>query len=193
MKKIVTWTIAIGLSLAFVLIPLPASDLFIRIYFDEVAGKSCVLYYATEEQDFLSEERCLISDIDYGQNCVEFRLDGSLDGHITDIRLDWPAQEQLLCVKTITVSSGGVIQKEYNPCTFFAEENIQLSNETSVTLVHPRGRAYLSTGADDPYQILSRALTAQIQGHYSHFRGSRLLICLFVAGSYFFAKKKIFT
>lgn len=192
-KKLM-WGLAILLLFIFVLLPFPASDLIIRIYFNEIEGDSCVLYYATDEQNYLSEEQCVPSVIDYTQNRVEFRLDSSLEGHLTSLRLDFPhLTEQLICVRSITISSAGVIQREYNPCVFFAEENIAFSHETDVTLVHPRNWAYLSIGPDDPYLMLSDILIRQIEDCYSHQTVSRFALCLFLVGVCVFARKKLFT
>ncbi len=189
--------IAILSALVFILMPLPASDLIIRIYFDEIAGDQCSLYYTTDAQPEFNPDMLIISSIlesAQGQKMVEFRLDGSLESQLAALRLDWPhLTEQLICVHNIAVSSGGIIRKNYNPCLFFAEKNILLSNETSVTLVQPRNRAYLSTKSGDPWQILSDELTAEIRSCYSHKVVSRLLLCLFIAGSYFFHKKKVFS
>lgn len=185
--------IAVLIAIVFVLLPLPASDLIIRIYFDEIQGDFCALYYATNPDKVFTLDEYLPCDINYDKKMVEYRLDGSAEDSLTALRLDWPnLQEQLICVKSITVSSGGLIQKEFNPCRFFAEENIASSHETTVVLVHPRDRAYLSCGSDDPYQVLSDELTAEIRNCFSHQRLSRLFLCLFLGCSWFLAKKKFF-
>ncbi len=194
MKKFLIWGLAILLSLIFIFLPFPASDLIIRVYFDEIAGDSCVLYYTTNENHSFSEEQSVSSDIDYAQKKVEFRLNGNLEGHLANLRLDFPhLTEQLICIKSVTLSSAGVIHKEYNPCSFFAEENIASTQETSITLVHPRNRAYLSTGSNDPYILLAPGLIRQIEDSYSHQTISRLALCLFLFGSYVFARKRLFT
>ncbi|MCM1325767.1 MAG: hypothetical protein NC094_05375 [Bacteroidales bacterium] len=193
MKKFVIWGFAILLSLVFIFLPFPASDLIIRIYFDEIAGDSCVLYYTTKENPSFCEEQSISSDIDYAQKKVEFRLNGNLEGHLDNLRLDFPPHtEQLICVKNITLSSAGVIRREYTSCSFFAAENIASAQETSVTLVHPRNRAYLSTGSDDPYILLAPGLTRQIADCYSHRTISRLALCLFFFGSCLLARKRLF-
>ena len=84
-----------------------------------------------------------------------------------------------------------MIQKEYNPCHFFAPENIALNHNADVTLVLPRNRVYVSTGADDPFLILSDALVARIDSCYSHQVLSRLCVCLFAACCLFFARRKL--
>lgn len=193
MKKKLIGGFALLLALLFILMPLPASDLIIRIYFDDITGHSCALYYSTDAEKNLLPEQYITSEIDYAQMRVEFRLDGSLENQLTSLRLDWPhLTEQLICVKNISISSGGVIRKEYNPCYFFADGNISSSHETYVTLVHPRNRAYLMTGTDDPYQILSDTLVDEIKGYYNHRILSRICLCLFIAGCWFFGKKKLF-
>lgn len=193
LKKCILPALCLLLALAFILAPLPASDLILRIYFDDITGDSCVLYYSADAEKSLSPDRCLTSPIDGGKKSVEFRLDGSLENRLTALRLDWPhLTEQLICVKSITLSSGGVIRKEYNPCYFFAEGNIASSHETTASLVWPRDRAYLLTGADDPYQLLSDELTKEIGSFYSHRTLSRICLCLFLAGCCFFARKRLF-
>lgn len=194
MKKFLIWGFATLLSLIFIFLPFPASDLIIRIYFDEIAGDFCVLYYTTDENPSFSEAQSVSSDIDYAQKKVEFRLNGNLEGHLDNLRLDFPhLTEQLICIKSITLSSAGIIHKEYTPCSFFAEENIASTHETSIALVHPRNRAYLSAGSDDPYILLAPGLIRQIEDCYSHQTISRLTLCLFLFGAYFFARKRLFT
>lgn len=193
MKNKLILAAVVLIAAIFVFMPLPASDLILRIYFDEIQGDFCALYYSTNPGKNFSIEEYLPCNIDYDKKMVEYRLDGSVEDRLTALRLDWPnLAEQLICVKSITVSSGGVIQKEFNPCRFFAEENIASAHETSVTLVHPRDRAYLSCGADDPYQVLSDELTAEIRDCFSHRRLSRLFLCLFLGASWFLARKKLF-
>lgn len=193
LKKKLIWGFVILLSCIFIFIPFPASDLIIRVYFDDIEGDYCALYYTTDTQSNWSEEQCVSSKIDYAQKSVAFRLDGSLEGHLTSLRLDFPhSDEQLICIKTITVSSAGVIQKEYNPCSFFADENITSIHEASINLVRPKGRTYLSVTPDDPYVVFSTTLTRQIEACYSHQVLSRLALCLFLLGIYAFDRKKIF-
>lgn len=181
-------------AIAFILIPVPAADLFVRIYFDEIAGDNCALYYATDTANAISQDQCIISEIDYEKKLVTFRLDGSFAGHLTSLRLDLPSEmEQLACIKTITVSSAGIIQKEFNPCVFFEKANIAAANDAEITLVHPRNRAYISAESGDPYLVLSTPLVNQIQNCSSHYVLSRIFVCLFVGACCIFAKRKVFT
>lgn len=193
MKKKLIPALAILLAMVFLWIPLPASDLILRVHFDEIAGDSCDLYYGTDVQGSFSDEQHINAKIDHEKKLVEFRLEGSLQGHLTALRLDWPnLTEQLICVKSIAVSSGGAIRKEFNPCYFFAQGNVPISHETAISLVYPRDRAYLQTGADDPYLILSDGLVAEIGNLYSRRLLSRLFLCLFLAGSFVLARRKLF-
>lgn len=193
MKKKVILGAALLMAMVFVLVPFPASDLIIRIYFDDIQGDACCLYYSIDLEKGFSGEGYVSCEIDLDQKMVEYRIDGSVEDKLTALRLDWPnSLEQVICVKSITVSSGGVVKKEFNPCVFFADENIAFAHETSVTLVHPRNRAYLSCGADDPYQVLSDSMTEEIRDSFSHRRLSRLCLCIFLAASLFLAKKNLF-
>lgn len=190
-KKIVTLLLTLVATIVFILIPLPASDLYIRIYFDEITGPDCNLYYATDSNGF-SADQYLTAPVDYDTKSVTFRLDGSLEGHLDNLRVDFSAAEALICVKTITVSSAGVIQDEYNPCDFFAPHNAIICNDTSLNLVNPTNRTYISTGAGDPYIVFSDGLTDRIENCYSHFHLTRILLCLLAAGGYLLTKANIF-
>ena len=191
-KQLAGDLILLLITIIFIFFPHPASDLYLRITFEQFEGDGCSLYYTTDTDGNFSQEKCITSEIDPDTMQVSFRLSGALDGHLTGLRLDFPHTDQLLAIKTVTVSSAGVIQKEYNPCHFFAPENIGLNHNADVTLVLPRNRVYVSTSEDDPFLILSDALTSQIDGCYSHQTGSRLLLCLFFAGCLFLARRKIF-
>lgn len=191
-KKILFACIAFLLMAAFVLIPVPASNLYIRIYFDEIQGDNCALYYALDGMNTFSQEQCINSAIDHEKKMVEFVLEPSLEGRITGLRLDFPDTSQLVCVKTITVSNAGVIKREYDPCDFFGGENIPYSNSIdAMSLVDVRARAYFQTLSGDPYLILSGGLCRQIMDCFSHFRLTRLAICVFLAASFILAKMKI--
>lgn len=191
-KQIACSVIVMLIALIYIFFPHPASDLYLRITFEELEGDTCYLYYATDTDSSFSEDKCIASKVDPDTMQASFRLDGSLAGHLTGLRLDFPHIEQLVGIKTVTVSSAGVIKKEFNPCYLFTPENIQLNHNADITLVLPRNRAYISAGADDPFLILSDALTAQIDGYYSHQTLSHLLLCVFIAGCFFCARRKIF-
>ena len=190
-KHLAGGLILLLIAVIFVCFPHPASDLHLRITFEEFEGDGCSLYYTTDTDGNFSQEKCISSTFDPDTMQVSFLLDASLEGHLTGLRLDFPHSEQLIGIKTVTVSSAGVIQKEYNPCHFFTPENIALNHNADVTLVLPRNRVYVSTGADDPYLILSDALVAQINACYSHQVLSRLCVCLFAACCLFFARRKL--
>lgn len=96
-------------------------------------------------------------------------------------------------INIITASSAGIIRKSYNPCEFFAEENIAFSNESSVTLVHPRNQVYILTGSTDPFIGLSASLINRLQHHFSHRMLSRFLICVFIGTCYVLSGKRLFS
>lgn len=193
LKQIAAFSAFILITAVFVLMPFPASDLYFRIYFDEVKGNTCTLYYSTDSAEGFSSDRQVSSDIDYSDMHVAFRLDASLAGHITGLRLDFPNTEQVINIKNVTVSSAGIVKRQYDPCNFFQDENIAQSNDIdSVTLVPSRDHAYVATLAEDPFLVFSSGLCRQITDCYSRFRLTRLLVCLFPAACYLVAKSKIF-
>ena len=192
-KQLFAGTAALLLAVLFMVFPHPASDLYLRITFEEFTGDGCALYYTTDTDGNFSQDKCITSELNPDTMQVSFCLPGALSGHLTGLRLDFPHEEQLLCIKTVTVSSAGVIKKEFNPCYLFVPEHLQMNHNADVTTVLPRNRVYVAAGSDDPFLIFSDAMTAQIEGYYSHQVLSRLCVCLFLAVCVFFAHKKLFS
>ncbi len=192
-KQAIAFFVFALITAAFVLMPFPASDLYIRLYFRDIQDSKCSLYYSTDSAEGFSAQRLVPAEIDYADKHVTFRLDSSLAGHITGLRLDFPSLEQVICVENVTVSSAGVIKRQFDPCRFFLEDHIASSNDvSSVSLVTSRDIAYVATIPDDPYIVFSSGLCQQITDCYSRFRLTRLLVCLFPAACYLIAKLKIF-
>lgn len=179
----------------FLLIPLPASGLILRITLDEsypIEPHDFFLYYAIDGQGW-SEEQKVLGSLDEERDIVSFRVDSSLDGHLTGLRIDFPNQQQVVGVENIIVSSAGFPKKQYDPCVFFDEANRKTQNGLyAVDLVPTRARAYIGTTPEDPYVVLSDALTQQIAGLFSHYRMTRFFICLFVSACCLSYRKKLF-
>ncbi len=193
MKKKILFPLLFLLAAAFILLPTRTASLYIRLYFHEIAGDECTLYYSTDAVNVFCIEQHCSSSIDHENKMVEFRLDPSLDGHITGFRLDFPGQEQLLGINSVTVSSGGVIKRQYNPCDFFSPENVaETHGINALDLATASARAYFATAEDEPYVILSQDLSRQVAGCYSHLRLTRLAVCLFLLACFFLGRKKIF-
>lgn len=181
--------------IVFLLIPLPASNLILRITLAEshpIDPHDFFLYYAMEDQIW-SEEQKILGSMDEKRNVVSFQVSSSLEGHLTGLRIDFPAQQQLVGVENITVSSAGFPKKQYNPCVFFDAVNQKAQNGLyGISLVPTRARAYIGTTPEDPYIILSDALTGQITGLFSHYRMTRFFICLFASACCLSYQKKLF-
>ena len=96
-------------------------------------------------------------------------------------------------VSNITVSSAGIVQKQFIPSNFFAGDNVIHKNDISdISLATAQNRAYVATSGEDPYVVLSENLTHQITDGYSTYRLTRLAICLFLGGCYLMYRKKLF-
>ena len=193
-KKLPLILILLG-TIVFLLIPLPASDLILRITWadpDSIEPHNFFLYYTIDGQAW-SDEQKILGSLDEERGIVSFQMDSSLEGHLTGLRIDFPNHEQLVSVKNITVSSAGFPKKQYNPCFFFDATNKQAEHGLyGASLVIRSARAYIGTTPDDPYIVLSDALTQQIAGLFSHYRMTRFLICLFVLACCLSYQKKIF-
>ncbi|MCM1027367.1 MAG: hypothetical protein NC432_13105 [Roseburia sp.] len=152
------------------------------------------MYYATDTVNVFCVEQYERDDIDYDKKMVSFRLDASLEGHITGLRLDFPNQEQLLSIGNITISSGGIIRRQYNPCVFFAEENIaDTHNITALDRAPARESVYIVTSPNESYVVLTEQFCRQITKYYSHFLITKLAICAFFCGAFYLGRKKLFS
>ena len=182
-------------TIIFLLIPLSASDLILRITWaesDPIEPHNFFLYYTMDGQVW-SEDQKILGSLDEERGIVSFQLDSSLEGHLTGLRIDFPNQQQVVSVKNITVSSAGFPKKQYNPCFFFDAANQKAQNGLyAVNLVPTRARVYISTTPEDPCIVLSDVLTQQIVRLFSHYRMTRLFICLFVLACYLSYQKKLF-
>ena len=191
-KKLMCLIPVFILMIAFILLPSRTSNLYLRIYFEEIAGEHCTLYYSTDAMDVFCLGQHQTSEIDYDRKMVEFNLDPSLDGHITGLRLDFPNTEQLICISNVTISSG-IVKRQYNPCIFFADETIASShNIAGISSVPSRARVYISTSPEESYLIFSDALCRQITDSYSHYRLTKAAFCVFLLACFLLARRKIF-
>ena len=186
--------ILILFTIIFVAIPLPSSDLYIRVhFFNDTVEDKCYLYYALNEPYAFNGDQYITAEFEPDENQVTFCIDGSLADQISGLRLDFSGSQDLVCINSISVSSAGIIKEDYNPCVFFSAPNIAQSNDVEFTLIEDRNIAYIVTGSSDPYIVLTTEATADIVSHFSRYRLTRLGICLFIAIAYILAKKKLFT
>lgn len=193
MKKNLPYILIILLLAAGLFFPFSPGNLHIRLQFKDFTGDHCALYYTTDTSADFSETPPVVSDIDE-RNQVDFCLDSSLAGHITGLRLDFPETEQLLCINNVSVSSAGIIQKEYDPCYFFDSSNISFTNDiSSINLIKSKKRAVIATAGQDPYLLLSPELTTQLQSHFSSCKFMILPVCLFFLCCVLSYKKKLFS
>lgn len=165
----------------FVLMPVSASGLCFRLHVKEVTEPSCYLYYATTESPIFSEEQKVSGIYDVEHKTITFSLNGSLAGKLTGLRMDFANVEQLVGFDGISVSSAGVVKHQYEPAEFFVTERLAEVNDIPAINSIPAGNmVYMLMGAEDPYLVLGDQVTAEFNGYFSHYRLSRILVCLFV-------------
>lgn len=173
------------LMLAFVLMPLPASGLTIRVYFDEFTGNSLEMYYTTDENPVMGPNQRYTATVDAQSNLAVIKLPPELADHVTQIRFDFPETEQVLSITDISVSSAGVIQHHYDPYDFFSENNILSKNSIpKIDLVESRQTAYIQTSDRDPYLVISSELLCDMLHYRSSYRKTRLVACILLALGY---------
>lgn len=173
-KQYVPVFLVILLGILIQLIPVKAGNLHLRFYTESYDGGDCNLYYTTSSSSDYSADKRLVSTMD-DAGAIEFLVDGSLSDQLTGLRLDFPEAVQVVGIREIALSSGGVIQKHINPCDFFGEGGMASSNGISeLSLIKTQKKAYFVTEAEDPYIVLSAPLVMEINRSFSHFRWTRL-------------------
>lgn len=178
--------LAVGiLMLVFILMPIPAAGLTIRLYFDKFQGDSLVMYYSTDENPRLGMDQIIEGTIDAANKLAVIKLSPELADHIDRIRLDFPEIEQTLSIRNISVSSAGVIQHNYSPCDFFSETNIADKNDIpQISLIEGKKTAYIRTNETDPYILLTSGLVRDMLQYRSSYRRTRLAACILVIIGY---------
>jgi hypothetical protein len=138
------------------------------------------MYYATYDRDF-SEDTKIRGSIDYENSVITFDVPSNLEKRITGLRLDFPAEDKIVKMDSVSISSGGLIKKNYTGDYFFTGGNIPYMHGIgSISLVTSRGVAYIKTLENDPYVILSESLTNEIGRCFSHYYISRGLLVLLI-------------
>ena len=182
-KKWPVILIVAACMIAFIALPMRASSLTIRITLDPnfpIDANTFYLYYAVDGSGF-TEEQVIPATYSEEKGILSFALDSSLAGHLTGLRLDFPNQEQVVGLRDVTVSSAGIVKQRYNPYFLLAPENLKAQNGLyALDRVESRAKAYVGTTPEDPYLVLSDAISLQIARSFSHYRLTRLLLCLFI-------------
>lgn len=70
------------LMLVFILMPIPASGLTIRLYFDKFQGDSLVMYYTTDENPHMEMDKTIAGTVDAGNKFAVIKLSSELADHI---------------------------------------------------------------------------------------------------------------
>lgn len=177
--------------LVIMIVPQHVSDVYIRLHFSEIAGDNLQLFYATDTMNSFGPEQCITSIVDKEKMQVTFRLDGELHKHITGLRIDYPLEE-VLKVESVTVSSAGVVKKQYDPIDFYAPENIAATNDMEVILIKPARVTALSTGVQDPFLVLGEAITEDINHSFSKFWVTKMILCCMILVGFVVSQKRIF-
>lgn len=193
MKKIKMALIFL-LTVGFIFFPMHPSDIYIKVHFRDVVEGTYDLFYATENGVFTAEQK-VTSSVENNKNggFVKFRLDGTMSEKLTGLRLDLPAGEHLICVSNISVSSAGVIKKQFAPCSFFADENIETVNHIKdISLVYAGDIVYIATNGIDPNIVMAQNIAEKVKKSSSRKYLTRLLICIYCGGCYWLYGKRLF-
>lgn len=198
MKKKLIALAALLLAAIFILLPGPSSGVCLRFQLhipkdDTAEYDDFKIYYTSHKIPAFCEEQTIVGELTEATGVITFNLTPAIVDDIGCIRFDFPQLEQEVAFKAISVSSAGVIKKNFNPCTFLAEENMDEEHDLkSVSISPAMGRVTYETYSDDPYLVFSNDLLYQIIKHNSHYRLTRFVICLLIGLGYFLWKRNLF-
>ena len=190
-EKILYGVLALAL-IAFVCIPLPPSDLLIRMTRDWGTLAGSTLYYATEESPDFSDAQLLYAQEDPETQIATFRIPADAAAGLTGLRFDLPDDQPVTTIGKVSVSSGGVIQKSYLSCEFFADEHIASEHLFHRDLVPAQNLVALSVEGSDPYAVLSEDLVREIRGCVSRRRGIRAVFAVLILAGAILGRRRIF-
>lgn len=189
MKKYIMQFILIAFTIIILLIPVGTSNLVINLYLDEFVDSTCIIYYGKNTNPGFCDEQVLVGVYSPAKNCVSVTIPGDVAANVTTLRMDFAEIEQLLSIREVTLTSAGITQKTYNPCDFFADSNIAVSNGINgKSLIDIRNMTYFSTSENDPYIIFTDAFCKEIVSHTSSFLLTKIFICCFIWVTYLLYK-----
>lgn len=192
MKKKMAKIIPLIIMLVIILLPLPADDLYIHFHIKEGALSGYRLYYATEECPVFTEDRYVDSDFDEKNSMISFKLDNSLEGKITGLRLDLLPKDDCVSMDSVSLNSGGLIVKRWSVTKVFSEKDLLMVNGVVVQTVPSREIVYFFTTENDPYVVFSGDAVAKLSGAFSHKALTKICIALLIGIGAFFYNKDLF-
>ena len=167
------------------------TDMHIKIYFnDDSDYTTCNIYYTTENTPNMSNDTLIHAKMHDGY--ADLILSKDFCNKLTGLRLDFSPAEKLICIKRIELCSGGFVRKSYDASKFFDQSNIVATNDLSA-LQHVDSLTYIKTSGNDPYIVFHPNLVKECNDAYSHYTGTKVLICLFLIGTWILSRKKYFT
>lgn len=175
----------------FIFYPFMCTDLHIKIYFnDDSDYTTCSMYYTTTEHPNMSNDTLIHAKMQNGY--ADLVLSKEFCNKLTGLRLDFSPVDKLICIKRVELCSGGFVQESYDASQFFEQSNITATNDIS-SLDCVDAVTYIGTSGNDPYIFLHPDLAAECNNAYSHYTKTKVLLCLFIFGTWFLSRKKYFT
>lgn len=173
------------------LIPFPDSNVNLSFYFDSSSSETdedgmsgFVAYYSTKESPVMSQDKLVPGEYDKEHSRITFEFDREYAASITEIRIDFPAKEQLLYINGISISSGGAVKKNLDPSRFLTEANVAVMNDIlGLSSLEATCNAAIRTTSEDPYIIFAEPVTQYIIKQQSkHIESRAVIIALLLCG-----------
>ena len=192
MKKNAGIIITVAVMLVIMLIPMPADALYLRFSVREGSTDDYRLYYTTVQMPVFDGANFIDSYTDERNGMVTFRIDPSMEGTITGLRLDFPPEESETVIDGISVNSGGIVKRSFSVPEIFNDAGYLMVNGMNLSTVASRETLHAVTTPDDPFVIFGPEIVKKLTTGFSHKFSTKLLIVLLIAMGMFFHKKDYF-
>ena len=189
-KRIIKPVVAIIAALIFILFPIKPADLILKLTIEGTDAGLCRLYYSTTETDFFNEEMSLPAQKTNTVNLYDFKIPSDVAGDLKMIRLDFPSGSVGYAVTNVTVYSGGVTRKYYNPDIFFAPGNVVAYADLTYGSDESTDFIYVTPTGPDPNLVFSELFTNSLKKCQSRFYLTRIFIVCFIAAAWLISTKK---
>ncbi len=181
--------ILIAVIAVILLVPLPADDEFLRFHIREGACEGYGLYYATREKPVPGDDTFIRGEYDEKTGDVVFDIDGSLEGDITVLRLDFPADSELVLIDSVSVRSAGITRKRWSVTDLFEDGDLALINDAGVHIIASKETSYISSKGVDPFVVFNEETTKELTGCFSHKIITKICIATLILLGVFFYRK----
>ena len=121
MKKKITIALIAVILILFCAIPVNTAELVLKFHYSEIdETEPFFLMYTTKDDPEFTMDKRVEARVSEELHTVLFVVPAELKGKLGILRIDFPESTQSIAIDNVSVFSGGVVKKQYDPDVFFA-------------------------------------------------------------------------